>query len=60
LGEVDEIALSLYAKGLTASGNSVHSAQIYGASVSRKTVSQLTNKVIEEMNDGSARPLDKL
>jgi transposase-like protein len=34
LGEVDEIVLSLYAKGLTTGEISAHFAEIYGASVS--------------------------
>ncbi len=55
---VDEIVLSLYAKGLTTGEISAHFAEIYGASVSRETVSRITDKVIEEMNDWSVRPLD--
>lgn len=48
---VDGILLSLYAKGLTTGESSDHFAKIYGASVSRETVSRITDKVIEEMND---------
>ena len=55
---VDEIVLSLYAKGLTTGEISAHFAEIYGASVSKETVSRITDKVIEEMNDWSNRPLD--
>src|SRR3954453_21443419 len=58
LSGVDEIVLSLYAKGLTTGEISAHFAEIYGASVSRETVSRITDKVIEEMNDWSHRPLD--
>jgi len=50
--------LSLYAKGLTTGGISAHFAEIYGASASRKTISRITDKGIEEMNDWSVRPLD--
>src|SRR5689334_2143164 len=57
---VDEIVLSLYAKGLTTGEISAHFAEIYGASVSRETVSRITDKVIEEMNDWSVRPLDAI
>jgi transposase-like protein len=60
LGEVDEIVLSLYAKGLTTGEISAHFAEIYGASVSKETISRITDKVIEEMNDWSARPLDEI
>ena len=39
---VDEIVLSLYAKGLTTGEISAHFAEIYGASVSRETISRIT------------------
>ncbi len=51
LSGVDEVVLSLYAKGLTTGEISAHFAEIYGASVSRETISRITNRVIEEMND---------
>ena len=37
---VDEIVLSLYAKGLTTGEISAHFAEIYGASVSKETISR--------------------
>src|SRR5215475_7604855 len=40
LAGVDEIVLSLYAKGLTTGEISAHFAEIYGASVSKETISQ--------------------
>ena len=55
---VDEVVLSLYAKGLTTGEISAHFAEIYGASVSKETISRITDKVIEEMNEWVARPLD--
>jgi putative transposase len=58
LSGVDEIVLSLYAKGLTTGEISAHFAEIYGASVSRETISRITDKVIEEMTDWQHRPLD--
>ena len=59
LNGVDEVVLSLYAKGLTTGEISAHFAEIYGASVSKETISRITDKVIEEMNDWSVRPLDE-
>src|SRR3954452_24273685 len=44
LGDVDEIVLSLYAKGLTTGEISAHFAEIYGASVSKETISRITDK----------------
>ena len=60
LSGVDEIVLSLYAKGLTTGEISAHFAEIYGASVSRETISRITDKVLEEMQDWSVRPLDEI
>ncbi|KAA0998884.1 IS256 family transposase, partial [Pseudonocardia sp. EV170527-09] len=58
LGDVDEIVLSLYAKGLTTGEISAHFAEIYGASISKETVSRITESVIAEMQDWVSRPLD--
>jgi transposase-like protein len=55
---VDEIVLSLSARGLTTGEISAHFAQIYGASVSKETISRITDKVIEEMQTWQARPLE--
>src|SRR6478736_6193295 len=60
LSGVDQIVLSLYAKGLTTGEIAAHFAEIYGASVSKETISRITDKVIEEMNDWSVRPLDEI
>src|SRR5690242_1608523 len=60
LSGVDEVVLSLYAKGLTTGEISAHFAEIYGASVSKETISRITDKVVEEMQDWSHRPLDEV
>jgi transposase-like protein len=57
---VDEMVLSLYAKGLTTGEISAHFAEIYGASVSKETISRITDKVLEEMAAWCARPLDEI
>lgn len=57
LTDVDAIVLSLYARGLTTGEISAHFAEIYGASVSKDTVSRITDKVIEDMQAWSSRPL---
>jgi transposase-like protein len=48
------------AKGLTTGEISAHFAQIYGASVSKETVSRITDKVLEEMATWQARPLEEV
>ena len=60
LGEVDEIVLSLYARGLTTGEVSAHFAEIYGVSVSKETISRITDKVLEEMQIWATRPLDEV
>jgi putative transposase len=60
LNGVDEIVLSLYAKGLTTGEISAHFAEIYGASVSKETISRITDRVIEEMQMWQTRPLDEI
>jgi len=60
LSGVDEVVLSLYAKGLTTGEISAHFAEIYGASVSKETISRITDKVVEEMTEWAARPLDEV
>src|SRR6201996_5896204 len=57
---VDEIVLSLYAKGLTTGEISAHFAEIYGASVSKETISRITDRVIDEMQDWQNRPLHEV
>jgi putative transposase len=60
LSGVDEMVLSLYAKGLTTGEISAHFAEIYGVSVPEETISRITDKVIEEMADWCNRPLDEI
>jgi putative transposase len=60
LNGVDEIVLSLYAKGLTTGEISAHFAEIYGAAVSKETISRITDRVIEEMQAWQSRPLDEV
>jgi putative transposase len=43
---------------LTTGEISAHFAEIYGASISRETVSRITEKVVAEMAEWAARPLD--
>jgi transposase-like protein len=40
---VDQMVVSLYAKGLTIGKISAHFAEIYGASVSKETISRITD-----------------
>jgi putative transposase len=57
LTDVDAVAISLFAKGLTTGEISAHFAEVYGAGISKDTVSRITDKVLEEMATWSSRPL---
>ena len=55
---VDELVISLSAKGLTTGEVQAHLAEVYGAQVSRQTISTITDKVIAGMTEWQNRPLD--
>jgi putative transposase len=60
LGGVDEMVLSLSAKGLTHGEISAHLGEIYGAKVSKETVSRITDQVLDAMVEWQNRPLDRV
>jgi putative transposase len=60
LSGVDEMVLSLSARGLTHGEISAHLAEVYGAEVSETTISTITDKVIEGMAEWQNRPLDSV
>ena len=55
---IDEIVLSLTAKGLTTGEVAAHFQDIYGATVSKDTISRITDKVVAEMTAWCNRPLE--
>jgi putative transposase len=57
---IDEIVLSLTAKGLTTGEVAAHFADVYGATVSKDTISRITDKVIAEMAEWCNRPLESV
>lgn len=50
------MVLSLSAKGLTHGEISAHLAEVYGASVSKGTISTITDSVVEGMSEWQNRP----
>jgi putative transposase len=60
LDGIDQIVLSLTARGLTTGEIAAHFADVYGATVSKDTISRITDKVIEEMTEWAHRPLDRV
>src|SRR6266545_324194 len=58
LGGVEDLVVSLVAKGLTTGEVQAHLAEIYGAEVSRQTISVITDRVLEGLGAWQSRPLD--
>ena len=58
LSGIDELVISLSAKGMTTGDVAAHLAEVYGADVSRQTISTITDKVMEGMAEWQNRPLD--
>jgi putative transposase len=60
LGGIDDLVISLTAKGLTTGEVSAHLAEIYGATVSKETISTITDRVLDGLSDWQNRPLDRV
>ena len=60
LDGIDEIVLSLTARGLTTGEVAAHFEQVYGAKVGKDTISRITDKVLEDMAEWQNRPLDRV
>lgn len=58
LSGVDELVISLSAKGLAHGEISAHQAEIYGADVSKQTISIITDRMMDGMADWQNRPLE--
>jgi putative transposase len=55
---VEEMVISLSAKGLTHGEISSHLQEIYGAEVSKQTITAITDRVMDGMAEWQSRPLD--
>ena len=55
---VDELVISLSAKGLAHGEICAHLAEVYGAEVSKQTITTITGRVMEGMAEWQNRPLD--
>ncbi len=60
LDGIDQIVLSLSARGLPTGEIAAHFEEVYGARVSKDTISRITEKVAGELAEWSSRPLDPL
>ncbi|MFE7532590.1 IS256 family transposase [Kitasatospora sp. NPDC057542] len=57
-GALDDLVLSLTAKGLTSGEIVAHLAEVYGMTTTKETVSTITDKALESMAEWRTRPLD--
>ena len=57
---MDDMVISLSAKGLTHGEICAHLAGVYGAEVSRQTITAITGRVMEGMAEWQSRPLDSV
>ncbi len=55
---VEDLVVSLVAKGLTTGEVAAHPAEVYGTQVSRQTISTITDRVLEGLAAFKSRPLD--
>lgn len=60
LGSIEDIVLSLSARGMTHGDISAHLADVYGSEVSKTTISTITDKVLDGMAEWQNRPLDRV
>ena len=60
LGGVDQMVLSLSAKGLTHGEIAAHLEEVYSTKVSKETISRITDSVIATMTEWQNRPLDRV
>ena len=58
LGSIEDVVLSLSARGMTHGDISAHLADVYGSQVSKTTISTITDKVLDGMAEWQNRPLD--
>ena len=60
LDGIDELVLSLSARGLTTGEIAAHFDDVYGAAVSQDTIGRIAEKVSGEMAEWASRPLDRV
>jgi putative transposase len=58
LSGVDDLVISLTARGLSSGEISAHLAEVYGTSVSKETISVITDRMLDTMGEWQSRPLD--
>jgi putative transposase len=60
LGGVEDLVISLSAKGLTHGEICAHLAEVYGAETSKDRITAITDRVMDGLNEWQSRPLDAM
>jgi putative transposase len=60
LGNIDEVVLSLYARGLSTREIKAHLGEVYDLDVSHEWVARITDVVMDEIRAWQNRPLDEV
>jgi putative transposase len=60
LSGVDNLVISLTARGLSSGEISAHLAEVYGTNVSKETISVITDRMLDTMGEWQSRPLDPI
>jgi putative transposase len=59
LGNVNDLILSLYSRGMTTADIAAHLREIYGIDASKELISNVTDVVVDEIKAWQSRPLDE-
>jgi putative transposase len=60
LGNLDDMILSLYSRGMTTRDIEAHLREVYGVAASRELISNVTEVVVDEIKLWQSRPLDEV
>jgi transposase-like protein len=60
LGQIDEMILSLYSRGMSTRDIEAHLFEVYGVTASRELISNVTDVVVDEIEIWRNRPVDEV
>jgi putative transposase len=60
VGDIEDMILSLYSRGMTTRDIEAHLREVYGVSASRELISNVTDVVTDEIESWRSRPLDEV
>jgi putative transposase len=60
LGQIDEMILSLYSRGMSTRDIEAHLFEVYGVKASRELISNVTDVVVDEIEIWRNRPVDEV